>query len=189
MKKSNIILIVLAVIVVIVIGYVWSGYNKFVGLNEGIAGSWAQVETQYQKRLDLIPNLVNSVKGVMAQETSIFTAIANARQNYAGATTPDAKAKAASEVDTSLGRLIAIMENYPVLKSSDTVQTLMSQIEGMESRISAERGRYNEAVKTFNVATKRFPASIIASVFGFSEKNYFEATQGAEVAPTVNLQQ
>lgn len=180
-------LLIILVVVGLVIVYGLSVYNGLVNLNENADGQWAQVESQYQRRFDLIPNLVSSVQGAMKQEQSIFTALADARSKYAGAVTVNDKAKAASEVETSLGRLLAVMENYPQLKSVETVQTLMSQLEGSENRISVERMRFNDMIKSYNVKIKVFPSNIVASVFGFGERNYFEATSGAEVAPKVNL--
>lgn len=185
MKKT---LIILGVIVVLVVGFFWTTYNTLISQNEGVNGQWAQVETQYQRRLDLIPNLVESVKGVMAQEQSIFTALADARANYAGAQTTDQKAAAAGQVEGALSRLLAIVENYPELKSSENVQTLMAQLEGTENRISVERKRYNDVVQSFNVTIKRFPTNMIANMLGYIDKTYFEAASGAETAPTVDLQ-
>lgn len=184
MKKT---LIVLAVVVLLIGGYVWSTYNRLISANEAISNQWAQVETQYQRRFDLIPNLVESVKGVMAQEEKIFGDLAEARSSYANASDANQKAEAATQVEGSLSRLIAIMENYPELKSSENVQTLMAQLEGTENRISVERKRYNDEVKNFNVTIKRFPTNIIANQLGYSEKNYFEAEAGTEVAPKVDL--
>lgn len=178
--------IVLAVAVLIVLWGVAS-YNGFVTKNEAVDGQWAQVEAQYQRRLDLIPNLVESVKGIMAQEQSIFTALADARTKYSGAATVDAKAAAAGEVETALGRLLAIVENYPTLKSSENVQTLMAQLEGTENRVAVERQRFNDTVRTMNVAVKAFPRNLIAGIFGFGERAYFEAAAGAENAPQVQL--
>lgn len=174
-------------VVVVVLLYGVGTYNGLVGKNEGIKGQWAQVETQYQRRLDLIPNLVESVKGIMKQEQTIFTALADARTHYAGATGVDAKARAAGEVETALGRLLAIVENYPQLKSSENVNTLMVQLEGTENRVSTERGRYNEAVRSFNVSVQTFPSSVIARLGGFAEHTYFEAAAGAENAPAVKF--
>lgn len=185
MKK---VLIVLLAVAVVVGGYVWMTYNRLITANEAISNQWAQVEAQYQRRFDLIPNLVASVKGVMKQEQKVFGDLAEARTHYAGAATVDAKAAAATQVEGALARLLAIMENYPQLKSAENVQTLMAQIEGTENRISVERMRYNEAVRQFNVIIKRMPASLIAQHFGFSEKSYFAAATGAEAAPKVDLQ-
>lgn len=184
MKKT---LIILGVVVLVVGGFVWSTYNKLITGNEGVDNQWAQVETQYQRRFDLIPNLVSSVKGAMAQEEKVFGDLAEARTRYSGAGTADQKAEAASQVEGALSRLLVIMENYPQLKSLDTVQTLMSQLEGSENRVSVERKRYNDLVKGFNLVVKRFPANMIAGMLGFSERAYFEAVEGSEVVPTVEL--
>ncbi len=181
------ILIGILVVVVLVVGYGWMTYNSLVSTNENVDNQWAQVQTQYQRRLDLIPNLVNSVKGVMKQEQAVFGALADARTRYAGAITVNDKAIAASQVESAFGRLLAVMENYPQLKSSDTVQTLMSQLEGTENRVSVERKRFNDMVLNFNLMTKRFPSSIVAKMFGFSEKAYFESAPGAQNAPAVEL--
>ncbi len=184
MKKILIGLVVLLVLFGIYFGVT---YNGLVSANEGVTTQWAQVQTQYQRRFDLIPNLVESVKGIMKQEQAVFTAIADARTRYAGATTPDEKAAAAGQVESALGRLLVITENYPELKSSETVQTLMSQLEGTENRVSVERGRYNEVVQTYNLKVKRFPTSLVASLAGFKEHAYFEAAAGSENAPKVQF--
>ena len=176
-----------AVVVVLILGYGWMTYNNLVTTNENVDNQWAQVETQYQRRVDLIPNLVNSVKGIMNQEQSVFGAISDARTRYAGAITVNDKALAASQVESAFGRLLAVMENYPELKSAENVQTLMAQLEGTENRVSVERKRFNDMVRNFNLMTKRFPSNVVASMFGFSEKVYFESAPGAESAPTVEL--
>lgn len=174
---------------IIVLGglYYWTTYNSLVALNESVDAQWAQVESQYQRRFDLIPNLVESVKGVMAQEQAIFTAIAEARTRYSGAGSIDDKAAAATQMEGALGRLLVIMENYPQLRSSENVQTLMVQLEGTENRISVERMRFNDLVKNFNVKIKQIPAKWIASSLGYSERNYFDAVEGSETAPAVNF--
>lgn len=184
MKK---ILIAVIVIVVLFGAYAWSTYNKLVTTSAQADSQWAQVETQYQRRFDLIPSLVNAVKGSMQQEQAVFGAIADARTRYAGATTPDEKAAAASEVESAFARLLVVMENYPQLQSSQNVLALQSQIEGTENRISTERGRYNEDVRAYNLTASRFPGSIVAGMFGFDARSYFEAAAGTEVAPTVNF--
>lgn len=186
MKKT--VWIVVIAIVVLLGGWLWSSYNKLVTANEGVDNKWAQVETQYQRRFDLIPNLVSSVKGAMAQEDQVFGDLAKARENYSGASSVNEKAAAATEVEGALSRLLVIMENYPELKSIDAVQTLMAQLEGTENRISVERSRFNEAVNGFNVLIKRVPTNIIAGWFGFFEKTYFQAVAGAATVPTVNLE-
>ncbi len=174
---------------IVVLGglYYWTTYNSLVALNENVENQWAQVETQYQRRFDLIPNLVESVKGVMAQEVAIFTAIAEARTRYSGAGSVNDKAEAATQMEGALGRLLVVMENYPQLKSSENVQTLMVQLEGTENRISVERKRFNDLVRDFNVRVKQVPAKWIASSLGYTERNYFESAEGSETAPEVNF--
>ncbi len=184
MKKT---LIIIGVIVIVIFFYGLTAYNSLVTMKESATAQWQQVETQYQRRFDLIPNLVESVKGIMKQEQTVFTALADARTKYSGAQTLNDKAAAAGQVETALGRLLAIVENYPTLKSSETVQNLMTQLEGTENRVSVERQRFNDTVRIYEVAIKRFPRSIFASMFGFDDINYFEADKGAENAPKVQF--
>jgi LemA protein len=184
MKKGTIIIIAIAVVLAV---WIFSGYNGLVNLRENADASWAQVENQYQRRFDLIPNLVNSVKGAMAQEQEVFIAIADARTRYAGATTPDERARAANQLESSLGRLLVVMENYPTLNSIQAVRDLMTQLEGTENRISVERNRYNETIRAYNTTIKRFPRNILAGLFGFGERAYFESVDGADTAPNVDL--
>ena len=184
MKKS--LLVIIAVLAVLVI-WGFSSYNSLVTLNESVDAQWAKVETQYQRRFDLIPNLVNSVKGILTQEQKIFGDIAEARTRYSGATSANDKAAAASQVESAFGRLLVIMENYPQLQSSANVQDLMTQLEGTENRISVERTRFNDMVRDYNVSVKRFPRNVLAGLFGFGERAYFEAAKGSETAPTINL--
>ncbi len=187
MTKATKIWIGIVIVVIVIAIMLVSSYNGLVSMKEAATSQWQQVETQYQRRLDLIPNLVESVKGVMKQEQSIFTALADARTGYAGAKTLNDKAVAASQVESSLGRLLAVVENYPTLKSSDNVQNLMTQLEGTENRVSVERQRYNSAVQSYEVAIKTFPRSVIASIFGFDDIQYFQASTGAENAPQVKF--
>lgn len=161
--------------------------NGFVRSNEAITSQWAQVENQYQRRFDLIPNIVNTVKGVAAQETAIFTAIAEARTRYSGATTPDQKAQAASQVEGALGRLLVIAEAYPTLQSSQAYRDLIVSLEGTENRISVERMKYNDLVKGFNTDVKVFPSSLVAMIFGIDERAYFEVSDEAATVPVVNF--
>ncbi|MEN9561572.1 MAG: hypothetical protein RIQ56_845 [Candidatus Parcubacteria bacterium] len=179
--------VIIIVVLVLLALYLGGKYNGFVSSNEAIDTQWAQVESQYQRRFDLIPNLVNSVKGIMAQEQTVFSAIADARTKYAGATTPETRAASAAQLEGSLARLLVVMENYPQLRSVETVQSLMAELAGTENRISVERMRYNEVVRTYNVSVKSFPGSFIASMFGFAPRTMFEAAEGAAQAPTVNL--
>ncbi|MFA5000221.1 MAG: LemA family protein [Patescibacteria group bacterium] len=187
MKKTKKTWLIILAVVIIIGGWLWSSYNKLVMANEGVDNQWAQVETQYQRRFDLIPNLVASVKGAMEQEQTVFGDLAEARTRYSGAQSVNEKAAAATAVESALGRLLVIMENYPELKSIDAVQTLMAQLEGTENRVSVERGRFNEAVRVYNVLTKRVPTNMVARWFGFSEKTYFEAVEAAAEVPSVNL--
>ncbi|MBI2057374.1 MAG: LemA family protein [Candidatus Yanofskybacteria bacterium] len=183
MKKTTILLVV----IVLAALYVWSSYNGFVGANESVDKQWAQVESQYQRRFDLIPNLVESVKGIMKQEQKIFGDLAEARTRYSGASTVGDKVSAANQVESALARLLVVLENYPTLKSAENVQTLMAQLEGSENRISVERQRFNDDVRSLNVKVKKFPGNIVASVFGFNEREYFESEKGAENAPEVKF--
>ncbi len=184
MKK---IIVGIVIIVVLVVLYGFTTYNSLVTLNVNADAQWKQVETLYQRRFDLIPNLVESVKGVMTQEKDVFTAIADARTRYSGAVSVDDKAKAASQVESALGRLLVITENYPQLKSSDVMQTFLSQQEGTENRINVERMRFNDTIKAYNLKVMRIPSSIIASMTGFAERSYFEAAKGSELAPAVKF--
>lgn len=184
MKKS---LIIVIAIVIIIVAYTIASYNSLVTLNIAADTQWKQVETQYQRRFDLIPNVVESVKGVMKQEQAVFTAIADARTKYSGATTASEKIAAANQVESALGRLLVITENYPQLKSSDTAQTLITELEGSENRISTERMRFNGSVQSYNLKVMRFPSSIVAGIFGFDAREYFNSAKEAEKAPAVKL--
>ncbi len=184
--KNKTLWIIIAV-VVLVGGYILIAYNGLVTKDENVTNAWAQVETQYQRRFDLIPNLVESVKGIFEQEQTIFNNLAEARTRYAGAGSISEKAAAATGVESALARLLVIVENYPQLLSSESVQTLMVQLEGTENRVSVERKRYNDSVRTLNVAVKRFPTNVIAGIFGFTEETYFEAVEGAETVSEVEF--
>ena len=177
----------IAIVAVIIIIALVGMYNSLVIKQQAIDAQWSQVETQYQRRYDLIPNLVNSVKGMMKQEQTVFQEIADARTKYGSATTVDAKAAAAGEVETALGRLIAVMENYPDLKSSQTVINLMDELAGTENRISVERRRFNDLTRDYNTQIKTFPTNMLAGMFGFTEKQYFKSVSGSDVAPRVEF--
>lgn len=165
----------------------FGAYNNLVTKATAIDGQWAQVETQYQRRYDLIPNLVASTKGFLEQEKTIFTEIAEARTRYDSAKTVDEKAAGASQVDSALARLLVIIENYPTLKSNETVARLMDELAGTENRVSVERRRFNELVQDYNLTIKRIPTNILAGLMGFKDRAYFESVTGAEVAPKVTL--
>lgn len=164
-------------------------YNSLVSKTQAIDGQWAQVETQYQRRFDLIPNLVESVKGMMEQEKEVFGQIAEARTRYAGAGTIEEKVKAAGGVESALARLLVVMENYPDLRSVENVAQLMDELAGTENRISVERRRYNDLVRDYNTTIKKFPGNLIAPVFGFSERSFFEAAEAASQAPKVEFEE
>lgn len=184
MKKT--LLIVLAIIVILGL-YVWSTFNGLVKIRENAVAQFQQVETQYQRRFDLIPGLVESVKGVMQQEQTVFKDLADARAKYSGAQSVNEKVEATGQVESALSRLLVIVENYPTLKSSDVVRDFMTQLEGTENRIGTERQRYNDTVKTYSVAISTFPRVIFAGLFGFEALEYFQSTEGAENAVPVDF--
>lgn len=179
--------VIIGIVLLLAVLWGFAKYNSLVKGNIAVDTQWAQVESQYQRRFDLIPNLVNSVKGAMNQEKAVFDSIAQARTQYAGAQTPDSKAAAASQLEGSLARLLVVMENYPQLKSIDTVQGLMAELAGSENRVAVERMRYNEVVGSYNANVKTFPGNLVASMFGFNSRTLFEAKEGADTPPTVNL--
>lgn len=163
-------------------------YNNIVSKNEGITAKWAQVENQLQRRNDLIPNLVNSVKGYAAHEKTIFEDVAKARSQWADANTLNDKVKAASGMDAALGRLIAVAENYPQLKADGTFLKLMDELSGTENRIAVERMRFNESVMDFNITVRRFPGNVVAGIFGYKPVNqYFKAEDKAKAVPEVKF--
>jgi LemA protein len=178
---------IILVIILAVGASFWGMYNSLVTKEQAIEAQWANVETQYQRRYDLIPNLVESVKGYMTQEKTIFEDLANARSKYAGAATTDEKAVASGEVEVTLARLLAIMENYPELRSIEAITTLMDELAGTENRISVERRSYNEMVRDYNTAIKTFPRNMLAGMFGFEAHEYFESVSGADEVPKVEF--
>ena len=184
MKKPYIIALIIVVLVVI---YVWSGYNRFVTANEAVDAQWQQIDVQYQRRLDLVPNLIETVKGITKQEQDVFLKLAEARANYVNAKSVDDKVRATSGVESALINVLALAENYPQLRSAEAFTTLMAQLEGTENRVSVERGRFNEMAKGLNTMIKTFPSNILARMFGFSERAYFDAGAGAENVPSVKF--
>lgn len=177
---------VVVVLALLAIPFITS-YNSLVNAESAVDAKWANVESKLQRRYDLIPNLVNSVKGSMTQEKEVFGAIADARSKLSGAKTVDDKVKANNELETAVSRLLVVVENYPDLKSNQNVQGLMDELAGTENRISVERDRYNKAVQTYNNKVKRFPGSIIANMTGFEPRAFFTAVDGADKAPSVNF--
>lgn len=162
-------------------------YNTFTGQQEAIKGSWGEVENQLQRRNDLIPNLVNTVKGFAAQEKEILDRIAASREKLAGARTPGETIEAANEQSSALARLLVVVENYPQLKSNENFMRLMDELSGTENRIAVARGRYNEKVQAYNALRRRFPSNVTAKIFGFEEWKYFEAPASAREVPTVDF--
>lgn len=194
-KKHKGWLIAAAVVVVILL---WAGsvYNSLVSQEEAVGNQWADVETQYQRRADLVPNLVATVKGYAAHEQQTLEAVVKARSEAtqthidAADLTPEKMAayqKAQSNLSGALGRLLMVQENYPELKANENFLDLQTQLEGTENRISVARRDFNAVARTYNVAIRRFPNNIFASLFGFSAKSYFEAEKGAEKAPEVKF--
>ena len=176
-------------LIVLATGLTFAGcsYNRFTGSEEAIKAQWAQVQNQLQRRNDLIPNLVETVKGFAAQEKEIFTSIAASREKLAGARSPEDTIKAANEQSSALARLLVVVENYPQLKSDANFQRLMDELGGTENRIATERMRYNERVQEYNSLRRRFPSNVTAKMFGFKEYPYFEAPAAAQQLPKVDF--
>ena len=195
MKKNKGLIITVVVIALVAIWGI-SSYNGLVSMDENVSNSWANVETQYQRRSDLIPNLVNTVKGYAKHESQTLEAVMAARSQATQVKidpsncTPQQLAayqKAQGDVTTALGKLLAITENYPDLKATDNFKMLQEQLEGTENRINVARKDFNDTAKKYNTSLRRFPRNIIASMFGFEKRNYFEAEAGAEKAPKVEF--
>ena len=195
MKKLSIPVIIIAVVAVIAIMCV-SAYNSLVSSEESVDTAWSQVENVYQRRADLIPNLVNTVKGYAAHEKETLEGVVSARAKATQMTidptnlTPEAIEKfqaAQGELGSALGKLLAITENYPDLKANENFKELQAQLEGTENRIAVERKKFNETAQVYNTSIRKFPRSIVASIFGFERKPYFKAQEGAEQAPTVQF--
>jgi LemA protein len=163
-------------------------YNKFVAMDQAVQTQWAQVQNQLQRRNDLIPNLVESVKGYAAHEEGVFKEIAESRSRLLAAKTPEETISAANQQTSALGRLLAISENYPQLKANEQFNRLMDELAGTENRIAVERQRYNERIQEYNTATKQFPANVTAKMFGFKEYPFFQAPPEATQVPKVNFQ-
>jgi LemA protein len=187
MRAGWIVLAVIAVIVLMVGGALVGGYNSLVQSKVNVDNAWGQVENQLQRRNDLIPNLVETVKGIAGQEQTVFGEIAEARARMAGARTPEQTMEASRQMDTALGRLFVVVENYPQLRSSENFMRLQDELAGTENRIAVERMRYNEVVRDYNVKVRTFPTMLFAGILGFQPKPFFEATKGAEVPPAVKF--
>jgi len=183
-------LVVLGIVVVVALlvgGMVVGRYNGMVRQNEVVTNAWAQVKVVLQRRMDLIPNLVETVKGYAAHEKEVFENVAAARSKLAGAATPAEASAANAGLSSALGRLLAIAENYPQLKANENFIRLQDELAGTENRIAVERRAYNEAVRVFNASIKSFPNNIIAGMFHFTARDYFEADEAAKEAPKVKF--
>ena len=196
MKKSFIVIAVIVVIVVALFGWVKGTYNGMVEQEENVSKAWSQVENVYQRRADLIPNLVNTVKGYAAHEKETLEAVMAARSKATQMTidaenlTPEklqAYQKAQGEIGSALGRLLAITEAYPDLKANENFKELQAQLEGTENRITVERRNFNEVAREYNTSIRTFPRTIIAGMCGFDKRPYFEAEEGANKAPEVKF--
>ena len=183
MKTKYIVLAVLAFLLL----WVWTGYNGLISSKAAVEASWAQVETQYQRRFDLVPNLVSTVKGAAKFEQDTFTAITAARSQWQSAGSRDDKITAASGFDSALSRLLVTVEAYPQLQATQAFRDLMTQLEGTENRIAVARRDYNDAVQGYNVLVARFPRNILARLFGFGSEKLFSSDAGADKAPAVNF--
>ena len=191
MKKVLIILaIIFGILLVIAFGlfsWVKGNYNTMITLDEEVNGAWAQLENVLQRRFDLIPNLVETVKGYASHESDVLTRVTEARAKVGGAGTPGARMEAEGELSSALSRLMVVVENYPDLKANQNFLSLQVQLEGTENRISVERGRYITVVKGYNQYIRKFPANILANIFNFRVRETFEAADGAQTAPRVNF--
>ena len=197
LKILQFLAIVLAVIFIIYRFFAGS-YNSIVALDENVSSQWAQVQNQYQRRMDLIPNLVSTVKGYASHESEVLTAVTQARSRAGGVVNVDSSTlddpetfkkyqQAQDSLGASLQRLLVVSENYPELKANENFLALQSQLEGTENRITVERKRYNDMARDFNIYIRQFPKSIIANMNGFRVKPYFEASQEAQSAPKVQF--
>lgn len=196
MKKGTITLLVIGVLILIMVGGTLTTYNGLIAKDEAVATAWGNIQSQYQRRADLIPNLVSTVKGYAKHESETLENVMAARAKATQVTinsdnlTPEKLKQyqaAQGELSQALGRLMAVSENYPNLKANENFSELQAQIEGTENRINESRQIYNSAVQTYNVSVRRFPANIVAGMFGFDKKNQFEAEAGAENAPKVEF--
>ncbi len=196
MKKGTITLLVIGVLILIMVGGTLTTYNGLIAKDEAVATAWGNIQSQYQRRADLIPNLVSTVKGYAKHESETLENVLAARAKATQVTvnadnlTPEKLKQyqaAQGELSQALGRLMAVSENYPNLKANENFSELQAQLEGTENRINESRQIYNSAVQTYNVSVRRFPANIVAGMFGFDKKNQFEAEAGAEKAPKVEF--
>lgn len=186
--KKGVIITLLIVVILIVIGAVLGGsYNGLVTKSEDVESKLGDLDVQLQRRADLIPNLVNTVKGYAKQEQDVINSVTEARARLSGAGTIEEKSEANTQLSGALNRLLLVVENYPELKSNQNFMQLSDELAGTENRITVARRDYNNAVKDYNLKIKRFPSNLMASMFGFDQKGYFEAKEGSEDVPNVNF--
>lgn len=197
MKKGYVTLIVIVAVVLVLFFWIKGMYNSMVRMDETVSQAWAQVENVYQRRADLVPNLVATVKGYAEHESSTLEAVVEARAKATQATVDPSTLSeeelarfmsAQNELGTAIGRLLVSVERYPDLKANQNFLELQAQLEGTENRITVERQKFNEAARNYNVTIRRFPNNIFAGMFGFEKKGYFEASEGAEQAPVVSFE-
>jgi LemA protein len=162
-------------------------YNRFTALEQGIKGAWGEVQNQLQRRNDLIPNLVETVKGVAGQEQAVFGQIADSRAKLAGAKTPAETIAAANEQSSALARLLVVVENYPQLRSNEQFARLMDELSGTENRLTVARGRYNQTIQEYNTLRHSFPSNVTGKIFGFADYPYYEAPKESQAAPKVDF--
>jgi len=180
-------LIIFGAIIVIVILICMGTYNKLIRLDEGVDAQWANVETVLQRRFDLIPNLVNTVKGYASHEKELLTKVTELRSQWAAAGTPDEKVAVANQMQGALGRLLLVAANYPALKAHQNFLALQEELSGTENRISVERRRYNDAVVAYNKRIRKYPGSFVAGIKGYDRKTPFESAPEAAAAPVVQF--
>lgn len=187
-KKTGIVIAAIAAVIVIIAVAAINGYNGLIRLENSVDASYADIQVQLQRRNDLIPNLVNTVKGYASHETEVFTAVSDARAKLASASTADETIAADGELSSALGRLLAISEAYPELKSNENFLSLQDELAGTENRIGVARKDYNEVVNNYNIKIRTFPTSIFAGMLGFEKRSLFAASEGAQEVPSVNFE-
>ncbi len=196
MKRGYVVLIVIVAVVLVLFFWIKGMYNSMVRMDEGVSSAWAQVENVYQRRADLVPNLVATVKGYAEHESSTLEAVVNARAKATQMTVDPSSLSEAEiaqftaaqdELGAAIGRLLVSVERYPDLKANQNFLELQAQLEGTENRIAVERQKFNEAARSYNVTIRKFPNNIFAGMFGFEKKGYFKASEGAEQAPAVSF--
>lgn len=177
----------IVLVALLLLGWFVGYYNMLVTLNNNVDNKWAQVETQYQRRIDLIPNLINTVKGYMTYEQQTLTKITELRTQWQNAKTVAEKVDTANQIEGALKTIFAVAENYPDLKASQNFLALQDELANTENKVAVERQRYNDAVKDINIAVQRFPTNVVAGIFGFKQREYFQSAAGSETVPEVNF--